>query len=165
MPTKTITTRKVGRPTKYTKALADKMCLRIENGESVRDVCEDEKMPSLSMFFRWVRDHEYFREQYTRAKDIQADVEFANIDKIAEKAVDMIVGDDKSDGARVQAIKLQVDTKKWILARKAPQKYSDKIRNEHTGKDGGPIETKVIGRNGIEFITSEEKKVKPKKPK
>jgi hypothetical protein len=35
--------------------------------------------------------------------------------------------------------RLQVDTLKWKLSKMLPKIYGDKIVNEHTGKDGGPI--------------------------
>jgi hypothetical protein len=39
----------------------------------------------------------------------------------------------------------QIDTFKWMLARKLPKKYGDKIA--HTGEDGGAIQF-VVTRAG-----------------
>lgn len=36
--------------------------------------------------------------------------------------------------------RLQVDARKWILAKALPKIYVDKVTAELTGKDGGPIE-------------------------
>jgi hypothetical protein len=36
-------------------------------------------------------------------------------------------------------IALRVDARKWLMAHLAPKKYGNKILNEHTGADGGPV--------------------------
>lgn len=43
------------------------------------------------------------------------------------------------DSAAVQHQRLRVDSRKWTLSKLKPKQYGDKITNEHTGADGGPI--------------------------
>jgi hypothetical protein len=40
--------------------------------------------------------------------------------------------------------RLRVDARKWVAAKLKPKKYADKITNEHTGANGGPIQTQQI---------------------
>ena len=47
-----------------------------------------------------------------------------------------------ADHEHIQRSKLRVDTRKWAMARMAPKRYGDRIMQEHTGADGGPIETR-----------------------
>ena len=43
-----------------------------------------------------------------------------------------------------------VDTRKWLLSKRAPKKYGDKIQTELTGADGGAIESKVT----VQFVNA-----------
>jgi hypothetical protein len=52
---------------------------------------------------------------------------FEEIIEIADEAEDAIVGDDKSDSARVQARKLRIDARHWHLSKLRPKKYGDKL--------------------------------------
>lgn len=70
-----------------------------------------------------------FREQYTRARAVQADF-------IAEQIID--ISDEKAKGPEdYQRNKLRIDARKWYASKLAPKKYSD--RTEITGADGGAI--------------------------
>ena len=44
------------------------------------------------------------------------------------------------------ALEGDMQTARWLLSRRMPEKYGDKLSLEHSGKDGGPIQTdmKVI---------------------
>jgi len=35
--------------------------------------------------------------------------------------------------------RVQIDTRKWMLSKMLPKIYGDKVLQEHTGADGGPI--------------------------
>jgi hypothetical protein len=118
-----------GRPSIYSKELADKICERIAKGESVRNICKDTEMPDAGTIFNWLLDSTKieFLKQYTRARDIQSELMFEEIIEIADEAEDAIVGDDKSDSARVQARKLRIDARHWHLSKLRPKKYGDKL--------------------------------------
>lgn len=144
---KTSANKKKGRPTKFTKELADLILKRIAEGESVRFIARDIDMPNASTIHAWVLDNEDFSKHYARAKDIGMEVEADEIADIASKALKVVKGTDKSDNARVQAIKLEVDTRKWLLSKKAPKKYgSDRQIITSEDKDGNivPITGNVI---------------------
>ncbi len=66
---------KRGRPSKYTEAIATKICRRLAEGESLRMICRDTAMPAISTVMGWLFDgkHADFSEQYARARDLQAD--------------------------------------------------------------------------------------------
>jgi hypothetical protein len=44
--------------------------------------------------------------------------------------------------------RLQIDARKWILAKALPKIYGDKLTAEVTGKDGGPIRTYLPAGRG-----------------
>lgn len=65
--------RKQGRPTAYTKKIADEICLRLSVGESLRSICRDDYMPVLSTVLLWViKDREGFSAQYAQAREAQS---------------------------------------------------------------------------------------------
>ena len=129
---------KVGRPTRYTKKMAEEICSRIASGESLRSICKDESMPDKSNVFRWmISDSELykgFRDQYTLARRIQAESLSDEIFDIADDGSNdyMEREDPENPGYIVnsEAIgrsRLRVDTRKWYLSKVLPKVYgSDK---------------------------------------
>ena len=95
-----------GRPTIYTKELGDSICERIAEGESIRTIVKDNKMPSSSTVFRWLldKDKEEFWEQYEKSRNTQAETMFEELLEIA----------DDSD-IDVMRARLMVETRKWYL--------------------------------------------------
>lgn len=112
----------IGRPTIFSAELAEKICFRIAEAESMRSVCRDKTMPDKRTLLRWLRDDPDFRTQYMTAKDAMADY-------WAEDIVD-IADENKKD---VNRARLRVDTRKWLMARMAPKKYGDRTTAELTG--------------------------------
>ena len=45
--------------------------------------------------------------------------------------------------------KVRIDTRRWAMSKMAPKKYGDKLQNELTGKDGGPVEIENTADNAI----------------
>ena len=136
---------KTGRPSSYTKKLAEKICERIALGESMRAICGGADMPSRRTVMRWLGDHEDFRALHAIAREMQADHFFEEIIEIADDAGDDFMEREHKDGStekafdgeHVQRSRLRVDARKWVAAKLAPKKYGDKI--QHTGDGGGPV--------------------------
>lgn len=140
---------KIGRPSIFTEAIADVICERMADGESLRTICAAEDMPNKATVFRWLADpaHRAFRDQYARARDAMADALFDDTLEIADDARNdwMERRDDKgagwqANGEHIQRSKLRIDTRKWMAGRLAPKKYGERVLNEHSGPDGAPIE-------------------------
>ena len=141
-----------GRPTKFTKPLADKICERLADGESMRSVCRDEALPCMSTIFKWLREKPEFLQQYEIAKEECADALVEDMLDIADnhaaqpllKDGEPVVIDGKVvmmvDAVGVNHARLRVDTRKWAASKLKPKKYGDKIQAELTGANGGPIE-------------------------
>lgn len=142
-------TTKIGRPTKYTEQLADLICERLANGESLRSVAKDPKLPSAQTMFSWMRKYPMFLEQYTRAKQESADAMAEEILDISDDGsndwMEVNHGDStiwKSNGEALQRSRLRVDTRKWLMAKMKPKKYGDKIDMTTNGKD---LPTPILG--------------------
>lgn len=104
-----------GRPTKYTNELAETICNRIANGESVRSIGRDDTMPVASTIFDWALHNDDFSEQYIKAKEIGAEVEAEEMDEIAINEED------------VARAKLRIETKKWNLSKKLRKRFGDNV--------------------------------------
>ena len=50
---------------------------------------------------------------------------------------------DKATAKNVQAVKLAIDTRKWVLSKRLPKKYGDRMGLELSGKDGEGIDFRV----------------------
>lgn len=120
----------MARPSDFTQELADTICERIADGESLRAICRGDDMPNKATVFRWLAADNVFCDQYARAREAQADSLVDDMLDIADGKKALIEGAEKD----VQRDRLAVETRKWI-AGKLKGKYSDKVK--HVGGDEG----------------------------
>ena len=60
--------RKTGRPTKYTKELADKLCELLAEGKSINQISKMRGMPHRSTVWGWQDEHPEFFDKTARAR-------------------------------------------------------------------------------------------------
>lgn len=127
---------KTGRPTIFTKELADLICEQLAEGASLSKVCIPDEMPAARTVFRWLRTDEGFCQQYARAKQESADAMAEDILDISDNGsndwMEKQYGRDAEstwvvNGEALQRSKLRVDTRKWLMAKMKPKKYADKL--------------------------------------
>lgn len=135
------TKRKIGRPSKYSDEMAEKICEKIANGRSLRSICAEDGMPTTSTVCKWLIENKEFSEQYTRARDKQADYFAEEIIEIADSA--------EAESAAVAKAKLQIDARKWAASKIAPKKYGDKQELDVKSSDGSM--TPAVRLNAEEF--------------
>lgn len=135
------TKRKIGRPTDYTKDMADKICEKISGGLSLRAICAEPGMPARGTVYRWLIENADFQDQYTRAREKQADYFAEEIIEIADSA--------EAESAAVSKAKLQIDARKWAASKIAPKKYGDKQEIDVKSSDGSMRPT--VRLNAEEF--------------
>jgi hypothetical protein len=135
----------MARPSTYSQETADTICTRLADGESLRQICQDDEMPGKATVMRWLgeKDKQAFRDQYAHAREAQADHLAEEILQIADDGTNDTYKDDKGDVLTdhdvIARSRLRVDARKWLASKMAPKKYGDKITQEHTGADGGPV--------------------------
>lgn len=139
----------MGRPTSYTQELADKICEHLADGKSMRTVCKQIDMPAMSTVFKWLRENQAFSEQYAKAKEESSDAMAEDLLDIADTPVMGEIKTIKPDGTveikqdeMLGHRRLQVDTRKWLMAKMKPKKYGDKIDHTTNGKD---LPTPILG--------------------
>jgi hypothetical protein len=133
---------KGGRPSSYTEKLKGQILDEISSSAvGVFEIHRRERMPHVRKFYELLERDEEFRHRYARAKEFQGDYMFELTWTKAASAITVAHGEAGTGeaGARVQAVKLEVDTLKWTAAKLLPKKYGDRVTQELTGPDGGPI--------------------------
>lgn len=136
----------MGRPSDFSQEVADAICERIADGESLRGICQADGMPSRMTVFRWLADpnRSAFRDQYARAREEQAEFYAESIVEIADEVeVEATyqgeqVKLDVSSSA-IARNRLRVDARKWYASKLSPKKYGDFKAVELTGANGGPV--------------------------
>lgn len=130
----------------FTQKIADQICDRITDGESLRAICRDKDMPATSTVCKWLAENPAFSEQYARAREAQADAIFDDILDIADNAKNDWMEREGDGGAgwqlngeHIQRSRIRIDARKWMAGKLAPKKYGEKQTLEHTGKDGEPL--------------------------
>lgn len=140
-----------GRPSSYTPEIASRICEMLTSGMTLREVCRAEGMPAESTVRTWVLDdREGFYAQYAKAREVGYHAMADELVEIADDGKnDWMERQDEDEqrtyvlnGEHVQRSRLRLDTRKWLLSKALPKIYGDKITQEVTGKDGGPIEVR-----------------------
>lgn len=143
-----------GRPSIFSEELADLICSRLAEGDSLRAICRDDDMPSVGTVCRWLTQNEAFQEQYTSAREIQAETFADELVLIADTPLigtkTKTVGDkvETIEGDMIEHRRLQVDTRKWVAARLLPKKYGDKLAVGGS-KEMDPIKTEDVSDNEL----------------
>lgn len=145
---------------KFSQDLFDRICDRIADGESLRDICKESDKPNKGTFFRWIANDPKLCDQYAKAREAQAEFMADEILNIADDGSNDWIfqnGDDearekyKLNGEAIARSRLRVDARKWVASKLLPKKYGDKIDHSLSGPGGGPIETV----NRIELVAAE----------
>lgn len=133
----------VGRPSTYNEAIADIICERLANGESLKAMCEEDDLPSKSTVFKWLAEQQGFSDKYARAREAQADALFDDILSIADDGRnDWMERKDaenenmgwRENGEALRRSQLRIDARKWMAGKLRPKKYGEKIEVEHAGR-------------------------------
>lgn len=127
--------KKVGRPTKYTTEIADKICSQIVVGRSLRSICLDDDMPDLVTVYSWLRNHPEFLKQYDVATSERTETQQEMLLEMGDIAIQHAENvDPKAAGAVVSAYKLKADNFKWSMSKMKPKKYGEKLDLTSDGK-------------------------------
>ena len=88
---------------------------------SLRKFCAQDGMPSAGLVCQWLAEDRAFCEQYTRARERQADGFFDEIVDIADTEEDP------------QKARVRIDARKWVAGKMRPKVYGEKLDLEHSG--------------------------------
>lgn len=120
----------VGRPSLYSEQVADSICERIAEGESLRMICEAEGMPHRLTVIRWLAAHPEFATKHAHAREAQSE--------LMDEKIEIVANDCTPENA--PAARVKIDAYKWRAAKLAPKRFGDKTF--HAGDKDNPIETR-----------------------
>jgi len=131
----------------------------IELGRSLKSILDDESSPiNRSTFYRWLNDNPERIELYKRATEIRADDIFDDMLELADDGSKDyyydVNGNRQQSMVAVNRSRLQLDTRKWVLGRMNPKKYSEKL-----DITSGGDKLKVVPIIGMQIINQEEEEV------
>jgi CRISPR/Cas system-associated endonuclease Cas3-HD len=137
----------MARPTNYTEEQADLICEKIATSNfSMKSICEQLDIP-VGTVLAWLHREPTFQEKYARAKEMQADLLAEEILDIADDGsndfMTIVKGDQEYEVENKEFVnrsRLRVDSRKWIASKLKPKKYGDRITQEITGANGGPLQ-------------------------
>ena len=123
-----------GRPTVYTEEFADEICDYIAEGNSLNSWLNEKSKsrPKRTTVYRWLGEHEYFRDNYARAREESADFH-------AEKILEVVERDDLNPNDK----RVRIDAMKWVASKLKPRSYGDRVAHEHTDGEGKPLQSSV----------------------
>jgi hypothetical protein len=119
----------VGRPTKYSDALANRICEAMVNGQDLMSICNSPGFPDRTTVYRWAWSNPDFATRLDRAREALADHAAFEIGQIAANCTPETAAAD-----RVRLAALQ-----WRASKLSPRRYSDRKVNEVVGANGGAI--------------------------
>jgi hypothetical protein len=119
-----------GRPVEYTAEIGRAICDRIVEGESLRTICADLGMPDKASVLDWLARHKQFRDEYTRAREFQAEDLLDEILEIACNTsgdwVEKVRANGRvvmvADREAIARLRLRIDVRWWVADRLAPTK-------------------------------------------
>ncbi len=148
-----MTEKQPGRPRALTKTLKQEICERIALGETLREICRDDHMPVRSVVFKERQRDPEFADQYALAREIMLEGMEDEILEIADDASNdwmerrdpngTVVGW-QANHDHLHRSKVRVDARKWVMSKRLPRIYGDKIEQTIQGPDGDALAIPVV---------------------
>jgi hypothetical protein len=131
--------------TVYTPELAEEICERIANGETLRQACRLKGI-NESTVRKWVlSDINGFSAHYARARELCLECWADEIVEISDEATnDWMMREGKDgegtaysvNGEHVSRSKLRTENRKWLLSKLKPKVYGEGTQRVEVGKPG-----------------------------
>jgi hypothetical protein len=109
----------------------DTICELVAEGQTIRQIAEVLKCSPGHVLRIVNRADEEGQKQYARARDIAADLFESDIIMHAEASTSETAASDR----------VKIDALKWVAARRAPKRYSERIQQEVGNLDDKPFKT------------------------
>lgn len=140
---------KPGKGTTYTRALGEKLCARVAEGETMAAVARELGIPRARIV-SWTRRYKAFGEAYKEACELRMLALEDKLTEICDEATAAAL-DTECGRERINACKLKADIVKWQLMKLMPKRYGDRTQMEVTGKDGAELIPKRTKEEMAEF--------------
>lgn len=139
-----------GRPSKYTPEVADEIISRLSLGETLTRICRDAHIPERMTVWRWEEAHPEFSIRLRGARLKQADSLFDELQEIPDQPLT-----NTRTREELERRKMQVDVRKFRVARLNRALYGDKQEVKHTGDATEPVAVSTSNAS-VDVLTPEE---------
>ena len=130
----------------YNQLAIDVCDLIVEKGYTTQNACKELGISRMK-FYSLIQTDADIANNYARAKEIDAERFADEILEIADGSDNDYVNTEegvKFQSEHVQRAKLRVDTRKWLLSKRLPKKYGDKVDVTTGGKPIESVGTSII---------------------
>ena len=135
---------KAGRPSMRSPEVVEELIERLSAGEAMVTICADAHMPHTTTVLRWMDADDELAARCARAREQQAEVHHAAMDKIERDVL--------SGHLHPKAANVVLANKRWRMEKLKPRVYGTRIMQELSGPEGGAIQTEdVTKRDADEF--------------
>src|SRR5262249_8984056 len=111
-----------------TREVADTICSRMAEGESLRSISRDPGIPSEGTVRGWaVRDHDGFGERYRAARSL-----------LVEYWADQILDIADEPDLHPRDRQIRVHTRQWLMSKLSPRRFGNKL--ELSGDPEQPLQ-------------------------
>ncbi len=114
----------VGRPTKYSEAIAKEICERLCNGENLADICKLRHIPERQNIWCWRLENIEFRDMINTCLQIKGEATVDSMDEIEQQ---MISGEIEAPVGN--AI---LTNRRWKASKFYPRMFGEKSTVEST---------------------------------
>ena len=149
-------TKKNGRPSIYTEALAGKICEQIAAGQTLTKICKEKAMPGYRTVLDWRTDNPAFKAKYEAAREDAADTLADEIRSIARRCLLHPFKIDPEGGKLIneewldeKAARVAIDALKWTASKLKPKTYGDRIEQHFTGGSDLLDAMDELGKRGL----------------
>ena len=119
--------------------IKDYICDQIAEGVNLREICREPGMPTWRAVYYWMDDDKEFASAIACARDIGSHAIACQSLEIVDQEPERDPATGKIDPAAVAHQKLRAEHRLKLLAKWSPKLYGERIQQEVTGTDGGPV--------------------------
>lgn len=113
-------------------------------GESLRQICLEQGMPSVSTVLYWRHTKPNFAAAYDAAREARAEALFEELFDIADDSTNDWMEKELQSGRIIEVpnnevlrrSELRINTRKWALTQMSPKRYGDKSQIDLKSSDG-----------------------------
>ena len=143
----------------FSQEIADKVCERIAQGEPLRQICRDEKMPAWRTVYDWLDAEPEFAARIARARELGFDAIAQDALSIADETQEGVETTIKADGSIEEKRgdmlghrKLRIETRLKLLAKWDPKRYGE--RTTLAGDPDAPLNPRPLAGVSTEDLTA-----------
>src|SRR5947207_11944667 len=129
------------RPSGYNAKRAERVLTAVADGATLSAAAASCKVPRQTVR-TWLGAHPAFAASFEAAKAVRIEVLAEQIEARANEAQQIAEAAAKNGGnpnAAVAALRVELESKRWLLSKLAPRTYGDRNQVELTGRDGAPL--------------------------